>query len=874
MSMAQDSVRVLAIAGLKLITSAMLLAQNTVPGDAPFDFTERQRHWAWQPVKAAPTPTVRTTDWPLDPIDNFILAALESRNLAPTADAAPSVWLRRVHFDLTGLPPSSAEVTSFLSDHSLPARVLVVDALLDSPHFGERWGRHWLDIVRYAESLGHEFDFPMPNAWRYRDYVIRAFNSDVSFDQFGKEHIAGDLLTKPRIEKTTNRNESVQGTAFWWFAEQTHSPVDAKQHQANRIDNQVDVLSKAFIGMTVACARCHDHKFDAIRTADYYAFYGFVKSSRYVQQPLHVVNAAALLLARNAHQQLAALATMPGLQPVELPPLRSTDRLLGDCGAPALPTGFTTIGTGFCSAPCTGPFVIRQNEHSVTLHQLPGSWAMSTSTGSQATGILLSPDFTILEDYLHVEVAGENARLLLVVDGFNLLRDPLYGELHRAVNNPNPHWITFSLQRWRGSRAHLQCIDQPTQDLADPDHENSEYPSDGWLAVRRIYYSTQNEPPRKTADETIASSTAGSASVTLSTNGPAEASALAAYRAALEQLPPNDTLPGMTDGSGEDEHIFLRGDHDQLGKLAPRKFLEAVSGSAPMTLPCGSGRLQLAESIFAPSNPLPSRVFVNRIWHHLFGRGLVRSVDNFGRLGDLPSNPQLLDHLALAAMANGWSWKRTIRRIVLSRTYGLASNDESEAAQAIDPDNLLLHRQNLRRLEGEALRDSLLSFAGRLDARMGGPSVPVPLDSDDRARGKPAESGPLDGYGRRSIYLAVRRNFLDDFLATFDTPQPFATVGARNVSNVPAQSLALLNDSFTQSMARLAAEHALMLQGNQKKDPLDQLFLAAFARNPSLDEATDCNAFLNAHLAGARSTDAWAELAHVLVNRKEFQFIQ
>ncbi|HJT76110.1 MAG TPA: DUF1549 domain-containing protein, partial [Gemmataceae bacterium] len=247
-----------------------------------FDLQARKRqHWAWQPVRPQPPPAVRDTAWPRSPVDRFILAKLEAKGLHPAPPADRRTLLRRVCFDLTGLPPKPEQVEAFARDDAPDAYEKVVDRLLASPQYGERWGRHWLDLVRYAETRGHEFDYPIPNAYQYRDYVIRAVSADVPYNQFVTEHIAGDLLDRPRRDPRTGSNESILGTAFWFLGEEVHSPVDVRQDEADRFDNRIDVMSKAFLGLTVACARCHDHKFDAISSRDYYALFGFLESSSY-----------------------------------------------------------------------------------------------------------------------------------------------------------------------------------------------------------------------------------------------------------------------------------------------------------------------------------------------------------------------------------------------------------------------------------------------------------------------------------------------------------------------------------------------------------------------------------------------------------------
>jgi hypothetical protein len=328
----------------------------------------------------------------------------------------------------------------------------------------------------------------------------------------------------------------------------------------------------------------------------------------------------------------------------------------------------------------------------------------------------------------------------------------------------------------------------------------------------------------------------------------------------------------MGDGSGVDAHVLLRGDHRTPGAVAPRRFLEALGGREVLAPPNGSGRLALADAVFAADAPLPARTFVNRIWHHLFGAGLAPSVDNLGALGEPPMDPDLLDWLARDCIAHGWSRKHVIRRIVTSATYRQQS---SEVTAEADPRNRLHHRQNVRRLEAEAVRDAILAVSGLLRSERFGPPVALPLEQFDEARGRPQQSGPIDGGGRRSIYLAVRRNFLAPMLLAFDLPTPFATVGARSTANVPAQSLTLLNDPFVHWACAHWAEHL----GALRADPdagLEAAFRAAFARPPGPDERAQCRELLAAaaavHGGGQGDPAAWADLLHCLLNTKEFTF--
>jgi hypothetical protein len=328
--------------------------------------------------------------------------------------------------------------------------------------------------------------------------------------------------------------------------------------------------------------------------------------------------------------------------------------------------------------------------------------------------------------------------------------------------------------------------------------------------------------------------------------------------------------PAMQDGSGSDESVFIRGNPKTPGDVVPRRFLEAFAGTGTLSAKSGSGRLELAEQMTNPAiTPHITRVYVNRVWHHLFGRGIVASVDNFGVLGEAPTHPELLDYVAHQFASPGgmnWSTKKLIRTLVLTRAYQMASTPDAKADDA-DPGNLLLHRMRVRRLEGEAIRDSILRVSGRLDSTMYGPSIPVHLTPFQDGRGKPA-SGPLDGNGRRSIYLAVRRNFLSSFLLAFDTPAPFSTVGRRTVSNVPAQALILMNDPFVHQQADVWAKRVMTEKGSVAVR-VRGMYVDAFARPPTGAETRACEAFLGT----APEAGRWADLGHVLMNAKEFYFL-
>jgi len=822
-----------------------------------FDLEARKQHWSFQPIAVVPPPAVADESWPSDDLDRFLLAKLEAAGLQPAPDADKRTLIRRVSFDLIGLPPSPEQVAAFLADDSPKAFEQVVDDLLASPHFGERWGRHWLDLMRFAESLGHEFDYPIPLAWRYRDYVVRAINADVPYDAFVREHVAGDLLPNPRLHPTEGTNESIVATGFWHLHEDVQAPVDVRLAEATRHDNQIDVIGKAFLGLTVACARCHDHKFDPITAADYYALAGFLKSSRRQEARLDPHGTIAATTAKLKELRDAADALAPPAEPSShFEPVREGEVLFEDFESGSY-DGWTVGGWAFGDE--------------------PNGVADSARLAKKLTGSLRSKNFTISHEAALIRVKGENARIRLVVDGFQVdqIHPLLFAGLTTKVDTGGEWtWLRIAgdLPNHKGCRGYIELLDE----------------GDGWLAVDEIRFTNSPDDPslarrasgavslaRRASEGPAATSPVALISSSLASRLSSLDSEADALAASLPSPIPGLALPG---GPAADEDLFIRGNHENTTGPTPRRFLEAIAGPDQPPIASGCGRLELADRLLAESNPFPARVMANRVWQHLFGEGIVRSVDNFGVLGEEPTHPELLDHLAESFRRDGWSVKRLIRRIVLSRAYRMDSTPHPESAPKIaetDPTNRLLHSQRIRRLEGEALRDAMLAVSGRLDRTVGGESVPVYLTEHMQGRGRPAESGPLDGAGRRSLYLRVNRNFLTPLLAAFDYPPPATTVGRRNVSNVPAQALILLNDPFVVDQAKTWAKKTLAEPGLSPEERVGRLYEAAYSRPASAEETAVGIAFLSSGGAGWESNErAWADLCHVLFNGKEFAFVR
>jgi hypothetical protein len=1172
---------------------------KTAGGAYAFDLQKRKEaHWAWQPIRPpqAPPP-VKDSAWPCGAIDRFLLAALEAKGLKPAPAADRRTLLRRVSFDLVGLPPSPEEVEAFVKDSAPGAYARVVDRLLASPAFGERWGRHWLDLVRYAESRGHEFDYATPNAYQYRDYVVRALNADVPYDRFVTEHVAGDLLPRPRLHPAEGFNESILGTGFWFLGEEVHSPVDLRQDKADRFDNRIDVLTKTFLGLTVACARCHDHKFDAITQKDYYALAGFLESSGYrlvrfdaLEHNRRLAHELAGLRAqaRPAVQRALAEAVRPGARRLAEYLLAAREVLLSGAAGRAADLvfedfekgtyeGWTVTGTAFGDRPQSlatiakyqgringvgkyfvnshnvrgGEDVTAGDAHKGTLTSQPfrithayitmlvgggarpgktcvnllldgkpvlsatgrnsnqmfpvrwdvrayqgktariqvvddmaGGWGnigvdhivFTDTRGREAPG--LAPpaadrarlaqvararklDADLLGrwvqhllaarrdpgDPLHAWArvagdpsAGKSARLAellrptvegwrkraadaagalkgaeVVVDYarcgpeswlpddlafgtgpvragdlslggvvgqppvrffergaaefdpvwrglkpaagsegepgalgkmvragrtlrtptftvqggkvFSLVRGkgmayaavgahvlingPLHGQLVLDLNGgPEFRWVAHDLTAYKGHRTHVEFtaagadfavalvvqaeqtpgpLDSPAQLLLALLSGKESGTLEGLAAgyqrqflrlAKRLEEDAILGRPDAGGQARLADWLVRHPGLFGEPQGKRLAEAVAPFLAKQKELAgqiKNESrlALAMLDGSGVDERVHIRGVAKAPGEPAPRRFLEALAGPEPLLAARGSGRLELAGQLTDPKvNPLLARVMVNRIWHHLFGRGLVASVDNVGELGDRPTHPELLDYLADRFIKEGWSVKKMVRTLVLTRAYRMSSR-AGGAGDRVDPENVLLHRMRVRRLEGEAIRDSLLAVSGRLDRKLHGPPVPIHLTPFLQGRGRP-ESGPLDGDGRRSLYLSVRRNFLSPLLLAFDTPIPFSTVGRRTVSNVPAQALILMNDPLVHQQARVWAERVLVQPGTAR-ERVAGMYLRAFSRPPTAAELGACLEFVQeqARLHSGRQDDpaVWADLAHTLFNVKEFIFV-
>ena len=849
-------------------------------------------------------------------VDGFVNARMRAQGLKPASNASKTALIRRLSYVLTGLPPTPEGLTAFLADDAPGAYERLVDRLLASPHFGERWARHWMDLVRYADTRGHEFDFPVIGASQYRDYLIRAFNADVPYDQFVMEHLAGDLLDTPRLNPETGVNESILATNFFALGEGKHSPVDLQIDEAERIDNIIDVTSKTFQGLTVACAKCHDHKFDPIPTTDYYAWYGIVKSTRFAvrtadstpereetvrtlaELDLSIRDAIARQWQRNLDGQ-TSLVTRDGppvrkvtLSVEPAPPRGSVDIIgdfrRGDWG------GWFVDGLAFGDAPVGGRPLLDQEGRIV---QLSGARASSARHSAKLFGTLRSPTFDLDKDYITIRAAGSSSLARIIIDNFQLIRYPIYGGLEMAIDGPDMKAYRFDVSMWKGREAYVEIM--PGK------YDGHAYVRDDSSYIEMEYAVAHDE---EAFDEAVMALPQRSSPLSVAVDawqrGEADPvhiarinDALVAGRlsAEIDKLPAllerrsevestlveAEVFMGVVDGSGRDHPVFIRGSVQNPSETpVRRRGLTVLDTTQTPFEASGSGRYQWAAGMASDQNPLTARVMVNRIWHYVFGKGIVESVDNFGVQGKPPTHPELLDYLAVRFVESGWSVKALIREMVLSDTFR-RSSEASDKASHVDPENTWLQHYPVRRLEAEAIRDAMLAVSGRLDPTLYGPGVPVYLSSFMEGRGRPGESGPLDGAGRRSLYLQVRRNFLSPMMLVFDMPIPFTTFGRRNTSNVPAQSLTLLNDPFVQQQAEYWARQIVGLKELSVEERIAYMYRIAFSREVTPDESAEAVAFLENQAAtlelpaDAVLYDAriWTPYCHAMFNMKEFIYL-
>ena len=665
--------------------------EGTSLATAPsMDMEQGKQFWAFQPPASPPIPAVQNRHWSKNAIDLFILSRLEESGIQPVPPAKEANLIRRLYFDLIGLPPTPEQLQEA---QNLPAEIrmtVLTDRLLASKHFGETWGRHWLDLARYSESTGGGRSALLPNAWRYRNYVIDAFNNDKPFDQFVREQIAGDLLP---AKNNAQRAEQLIATAFLVLGPKNLDLQDKELLRMNTVDEQIDAVSRVFLGMTVNCARCHDHKFDPIPTQDYYALAGIFRSTRTLK---------------------------------------------------------------------------RSNVSTLTRRDLPTSEKHRKAVA----------------DYVQSKKELESKI--------------------RAAKKHDPS---------DESKKQLTVLEQALKELAK--------------------------------------------------NAPA---------------PIPQTLGAADETKTEDWHLCIRGNVHQLGEKVPRSFVQVMMpdpATAPNIPPGQSGRRELAQWLSRPDHPLLARVWVNRVWQHLFGEGIVATVDNFGTQGEPPSHPKLLDYLAVQLVQNNWSTKRLIRQMVLSQTYQMSCAN-LPAGEAVDPENQLRWRMTRRRLTAEALRDAILSVSGTLRHNRVESLFPETAQNDTALQKTSLDLSSLLNPPLRSVYIPVlREEGRNSLLQAFDFANPSFPVGKRNRSVLPTQALYLMNSEFVMEESEKAARRLLRENpAATEENLLNQAWLQTLARLPDESERTMALDFLRQSESAVKPSAAWARLFHSLFASIDFRFLK
>jgi hypothetical protein len=788
------------------------------------------KHWAYQPFTKPAPPPVKQTDWITTPIDAFILAPLEAAGIRPAPRADRRALIRRAAYDLIGLPPTEQEIQAFLDDRAPDAFDRLVDRLLASPQYGERWGRHWLDIARYADSNGLDENVAHGNAWRYRDYVVNAFNRDKPYDQFIVEQLAGDLL--PPTENSPLRRERLIATGYLSLGPKVLAEVDKMKMEMDIIDEQIDTVGRSFMGLTLGCARCHDHKFDPIAIDDYYALAGIFKSTKTMESFVTIAKWQEHSIA-NA-EQLAAKA--------------AHDKKIADQKA-----AIQTCTTG-ANENLLAEVRARVKDYLLATAVLDPK-ADAETINAQAAEHKLNPDY--LQQW--------------------------HEYLIRTKEQPDSLF-----QTWHALREYIDALSALSPNLLALFGEWKS-PTLSDLADRyQTLFAAGDHPTVKT----ILADAKGPFAIPKNVEthyAAATQKELTSLREALAELEKNapalPTAMSVAEGEITDLPIHLRGNHLSLGKEPiPRRFPQFLTAAATNAEPPAldqkqSGRLQLANWLIADDHPLTARVMVNRIWRYHFGRGLVPTPDNFGQLGERPTNLPLLDWLAKHFIDTGWSVKDMHRLIMRSSVYQMAGTNDPDAHR-LDPDNRLLWRRDPRRLEAEAIRDAILAVADLLDPAMGGPVLHVA--NREFIFNHTSEDHTNYDSTRRSLYLPVIRNNLYDVFSLFDYTDASVPNGNRPTTTVAPQALFLMNSNLVaQAAERLAA--TLLDDNDDDDNRLERLYLRAYARPPTSNEIARSHKFLDRFDQSLRTTEpddkkrriqVWSTLCQTILAANEFVYVQ
>lgn len=814
------------------------------------DGAKYEGHWAFQPIRNQTPPDVGDTD--LSDIDRFIVASMKKQGLTLSRRVSRQQLIRRVTFDLTGLPPEWSDVEAFINDTDPRAFEAVIDRLLESPRYGERWGRHWLDVARYADTHGGSaIGFVrFPFSYTYRDYVINAFNADLPYDEFILQQIAADQLTNDASDP------SHAALGFLTVGRQFRNRHD-------RIDDQIDVISRGLLGLTVACARCHDHKFDAIPTTDYYSLHAVLSSSD-IPEKLPVIGRPPLTEAFTKYsRELERRETLrDDVTRDQVDVMRGRLRMQIGLYLRELAKGTPEVdtSTAFLSFRTDDLRPIILERWRKYLAQQPasdpvfGPWhrlsQLEAEDFAEHCRELIEamikengdPQKFAAEQRLDQQPPKWNPRVLEALaaaepKSFVDVAD-VYGKVFAGVHR---RWLTALLD------ASLEASPEGSV-VPDEDARHKTINSSIERQLRHHLYAPgtptavelTTESSRRLLNRTVRDKINGTQkaihNLNLTPGAPPRAMAL------------NET------SEPEESFVLVRGNPINRGERVEPRFLTAVSGTDAKLFPPGERRLHLARAIVDPTNPLTRRVIVNWVWQHHFGKGLVRTPDDFGTRGDPPTHPRLLDFLAEHLLADGWSLKKLHRRIMLSAVYQQAAI-ENKDARAIDPDNRLLWRMPRRRLAMEAMRDAMLAVSGELQFKSGG---------------QPFEEKSGKTIPRRSVYAFVNRDVVSRLATTFDGANPTSCTVKRPETTVPQQTLFALNSEFIHNRAKALAALPTVKSAENDEARVNAIYQRVYSRHPEPDEITLALDYIQSQ---ADKPESWSRLVHVLLAANEFHFV-
>ncbi|TWU20675.1 Planctomycete cytochrome C [Novipirellula galeiformis] len=897
-------------------------AMESASASGPMDLEAAKQFWSFQPLSKVSPPEVKDARWAANPVDAFVRAKLKQNELTPVGEADKRTLIRRATFDLTGLPPTPAEVHEFLNDSSPNAFASLVDRLLQSPAYGERWGRHWLDVARYADTAGDGSDYPVPEAGQYRDWVVNAFNRDQPFDEFVREQIAGDILAQDGpadlyAERVTATGFLAIGKRYGYAPNTTYQYLD--------FADVIDSVGRSILGLSLGCARCHDHKFDPVSAADYYALYGIFESTKWAfpggeehKRPAHfpalVPAADAVRLDKVKADELARLngdiarltreqSKLDGksfaggvdlgweAQTLDKPPSKpwfsgGPNVVLADAQSPY--THIHPAGTRGVRVAAPKPHDGIRYSFEQALHSVPGKqihFTIDFRTGAASTpqgayrfylgrGVVqsLAIECSVTATEFAIRSGGEWEiirklepgtwyTLRVTLDQAKQTYSGIVGtidDLSEFNDKPlNPNWDGIADTFICDGIGHVEGP-APTRDLDNLGLQDISFgiPGSGPVVVPE---------PELASQQRLAELNAQLAALTKQRD---ETLATPAYPVAY----------GVSEGKPTNTRLQRRGEPERLGDEVPRRFLEVLGGDTLDPESTGSGRLELADWLTRPSNPLTARVIVNRVWQWHFGQGLVSTPSDFGARGELPSHPELLEWLTSEFIASGWSIKSLHRMMMNSQTYTLASKHHAKNLTA-DPSNRWLWHYARRPLDAESIRDAMLAVSGQLDRTIPPPHPFPAVETWSFSIHRPFHA--VYDSNHRSIYLMLQRNRRHPFLAMFDAADPNVSVPKRLPTTTPTQSLFLMNSPFVHQQSEAFANQ-ILASSEDDASRVRLTYERILGRVATDAEVNQTLTFLSAYehkLASVETstetptTDAWAAIARVLLSSNEFLYV-